>query len=237
MALFVPKDRKSLFRQFLAGMYDAVVITDPNGHVIEINPRAVEHFGYTQEEVLDRHISRYIPGLTAEVVQRIRRGLAEDRHLVIDANGLAKDGRKVACEVTISVVDLVTPDDLVFTIRNVERRRELMNAFRAKANAFELAHTALFGCDREWNIRDCNREFCDLFGLKDVNEARTHIFTDLMGDEPLPERFEAALNGETTTTTITADAEDGEKVELEIILGPNMHARRNHGVVGSIRKF
>ena len=29
-ALFVPKDRKSLFRQFLAGMYDAVVITDPN---------------------------------------------------------------------------------------------------------------------------------------------------------------------------------------------------------------
>ena len=27
MPLFVPKDRKSLFRQFLAGMYDAVVIT------------------------------------------------------------------------------------------------------------------------------------------------------------------------------------------------------------------
>ena len=25
MPLFVPKDRKSLFRQFLAGMYDAVV--------------------------------------------------------------------------------------------------------------------------------------------------------------------------------------------------------------------
>ena len=42
MPLFVPKDRKSLFRQFLAGMYDAVVITDPNGHIIEINPRAGE---------------------------------------------------------------------------------------------------------------------------------------------------------------------------------------------------
>ena len=43
-ALFVPKDRKSLFRQFLAGMYDAVVITDPNGHILEINPRAEEYF-------------------------------------------------------------------------------------------------------------------------------------------------------------------------------------------------
>ena len=56
MPLFVPKDRKSLFRQFLAGMYDAVVITDPNGHIIEINPRAGEHFGYSQDEVIDRPI-------------------------------------------------------------------------------------------------------------------------------------------------------------------------------------
>ena len=63
MPLFVPKDRKSLFRQFLAGMYDAVVITDPNGHIIEINPRAEEHFGYSQDEVIDRPISFFIPGL------------------------------------------------------------------------------------------------------------------------------------------------------------------------------
>ena len=68
MPLFVPKDRKSLFRQFLAGMYDAVVITDPNGHIIEINPRAEEHFGYTQDEVIDRPISVYIPGLAPEIV-------------------------------------------------------------------------------------------------------------------------------------------------------------------------
>ena len=68
MPLFVHKDRKSLFRQFLAGMYDAVVITDPNGHIIEINPRAVEYFGYEEFEVVDKPISIYIPGLTPQVV-------------------------------------------------------------------------------------------------------------------------------------------------------------------------
>ena len=36
------KDHRSLFRQLLAGMYDAVLITDPNGHLIELNPRAKE---------------------------------------------------------------------------------------------------------------------------------------------------------------------------------------------------
>ena len=60
MELFIPKDRKSLFRQFLAGMYDAVVITDPNGHILEINPRTVEYFGREVDEALDQPISIFI---------------------------------------------------------------------------------------------------------------------------------------------------------------------------------
>ena len=237
MALFVPKDRRSLFRQFLAGMYDAVVITDPNGHIIEINPRTTEYFGRGIDEVIDQPVSVFIPGLKPDVVLRIRKGLEGDRHVVIDANGLTKDGRKIACEVAVSCIDLMNPGDLIFTIRNVERRREYMNAFRAKANAFQIAHCALFGCDEKGNIRDCNDAFCELFGLKDVEEARKHVFSDLMDDEPLPENFQKALAGETTVTGIVADGDDDDQEELEIILAPNMHRRRNHGVVGSIQRM
>jgi len=237
MALFVPKDRKSLFRQFLSGMYDAVVITDPNGYILEINPRTTEYFGLTMEESLDKPIGTIIPGLKSEVVGRIRKGLDGDRHVVIDANAVTKEGKKVACEVAVSSIDLMNPGDLIFTIRNVERRREYMNAFRAKANAFEIAQVALFGCDTEWNIRDCNPAFCELFGLEDVEEARKHVFSDLMGDEPLVEGFKKALAGETTTVVVDAEGEDVEKQQLEVILAPNMHRQRNHGVVGSIRKF
>ena len=236
MPLFIPKDRKSLFRQFLAGMYDAVVITDPNGHVLEINPRAIEHFGYELEDVLDRHISVYIPRMTPEVVQRIRKGLEDDRHVMVDANGQTKAGKKIACEVAISVIDLKDPGDLVFTIRNVERRREIMNAYRAKSNAFQIAHVALFGCDVAGNIRDCNDAFCDMFGLADVEEARKHVFTDFMADDPLPEHFRKALEGETTVTGIVAENDGDDEEEIEIILAPNMHGRKNHGVVGSIMK-
>ena len=144
MALFVPKDRKSLFRQFLAGMYDAVIITDPNGHIIEINPRAEEHFGYVQDEVVDKPISFFIPGLSPEVVQRIRRGLENDRHMMLDAKGRCKSDDKFACEVTVSVIDLMDPGDLVFTVRNVERRRRVWKSLRAKESAFEIAQAALY---------------------------------------------------------------------------------------------
>ena len=236
MPLFIPKDRKSLFRQFLAGMYDAVVITDPNGYILEINPRTVEFFGRELDEVIDKPVSLFIPGLKQEVVTRIRKGLEGDRHVVIDANGVNRDGRKVACEVAVSSIDLMNPGDLVFTIRNVERRRAYMNAFKAKANAFQISQTALFGCDTEGNIRDCNESFLLLFGLKDVEEARRHVFADFMNDDPLPENFRKALAGETTVTGIVAEGDEEDQEELEIVLAPNMHGRKNHGVVGSILK-
>jgi len=235
MPLFVPKDRKSLFRQFLAGMYDAVVITDPNGHIIEINPRAAEHFGYTQDEVIDRPISFFIPGLAPEIVQRIRRGLEEDRHMMLDANGRSKDGSKFACEVTVSVIDLMDPGDLVFTVRNTERRRRINNMFRAKANAFQVAQCALFACDPEGKVCECNTAFCEMFGFEDENEARTHVFTDFMEDDPLPENFKKALAGETTVTGIVAEGDEDQE-EVEVVLAPNMHGHKCQGVVGSVRK-
>ena len=234
MPLFVPKDRRSLFRQFLAGMYDAVVITDPNGHIIEINPRAVEYFGYEFDEVLDRPVSVFIPGLKQDVVLRIRKGLEGDRHVVIDANGLSKDGRKVACEVAVSSIDLMNPGDLIFTIRNVERRRAYMNSFRFKANAFQLAQSALFGCDSDGRICEANDAFLEMFGLESIEEARNRKFSDFMSDDPLPEKFQKALDGERSVTELVAEGDGDDQVELEIALGPNLHGRKVEGVVGSI---
>lgn len=234
MALFVPKDRRSLFRQFLAGMYDAVAITDPNGHILEINPRAVEYFGRSPDEVLDQPISVFIPGLKQDVVQRIRKGLDCDRHVVIDANGVSKAGEKIACEVAVSSIDLMNVGDLIFTIRNVERRRMYMNAFKLRSSAFEVAQSALFGCDAEGRILDCNAAFLAMFDLKDVAEARTHVYSDFMGDDPLPENFRKALAGETVPVEIVAEGDGDDQEELEIVFAPNLHGRKVVGVVGSI---
>jgi len=236
MALFVPKDRKSLFRQFLAGMYDSVVITDPNGYMLEVNPRTSEYFGYEPEALLDQPVSKLIPGLKQDVVTRIRRGLDCDRHVVIDANGLSSEGVMIACEVAVSQIDLMNPGDLIFTIRNVERRREYLNALRSKANAFAISQTALFGCAEDGHFTEANEAFLEMFGLESLEAARQHCFCDFMGDDPLPEKFKSALAGEKSVVSIVADGDGDDQEELEIVLAPNIHARKCNGVVGSIQK-
>lgn len=227
MALFVPKDRRSLFRQFLGGMYDAVVITDPNGHILDINARATEHFGRDLEEVLDQPISRLIPGLQPEVVQRIRKGIEGDRHVMINANGQTKDGEKFACEVTVSVIDLMNPGDLVFTIRNIEKRRAMMTLYRSKENAFDLSPSPLFVADEKGVLVAANASFLSAFHLSDLAQAQGKSVADLLQDDAGRDALQKALAGARVSIPLAS-------LGKTLLVAPNAVGRKTVGVVGAL---
>lgn len=228
------KDHRSLFRQLLAGMYDAVLITDPSGHLLELNPRAKEFFQYETDEVMDRPVGRFIPGVTPEIVERIRAGLDQARHMMLDANCLRKDGSVFPAEVTVSLIDLLDPGDLVFTIRSTERRRRQLAVFRTRQNAYEISQAALFACAPDGRFRGVNAAFLEMFGYADEGEVLKLVFSDVMDDAPMAENFACALTGEKTAVRITAqeDASEGEDVEIQ--LGPDLQNKKIVGVVGSV---
>lgn len=229
------KDHRSLFRQLLAGMYDAVLITDPSGHLLNLNARAKEYFRYDSDDILDSPIGRFIPGVTPAIVQRIRNGLDQARHMMLDANCLRKDGTVFPAEVTVSLVDLMNIGDLVFTVRSTERRRRQLDAFRTKENVCAIAQSALFACAPDGRFRWANSACLDMFGYESEDDLLKLSFTDLMSDEPLPELFARALDGERSATRITAEEGDaGAKKDIEIQLAPDLHGKKTVGVVGSI---
>ena len=229
------KDHRSLFRQLLAGMYDAVLITDPNGHLLNLNARAKEFFRYDSDDILDSPVSRFIPGVTPAIVQRIRNGLDQARHMMLDANCLRKDGTVFPAEVTVSLIDLTNIGDLVFTVRSTERRRRQLDAFRTKENVCAIAQSALFACAPDGRFRWANTACLDLFGYESEDDLLKLSFSDLMSDEPLPELFARALDGERSATRITAEeGEAGDKKDIEIQLAPDQHGKKVVGVVGSI---
>lgn len=228
------KDHRSLFRQLLAGMYDAVLITDPSGHLLELNPRAKEFFQYETDEVMDSPVGRFIPGVTPEIVERIREGLEKARHMMIDANCLRKDGTSFAAEVTVSVIDLLDPGDLVFTIRNTERRRRQLEVFRTKQNAYEVSQAALFACAPDGRFRWVNPAFLAMFGFDDEDRVQKSAFSDVFDDEPMAALFARALAGETDAVRVTAQADEAGAEDVEIQLAPDLHGKKTVGVVGSV---
>jgi len=235
-AISQPHDHKSLYRQLMCGLYDALLVTDPNGHLIELNPRATEYFQCSIDETADQPISLLIPGITPKMIGRIHQGLNDARHILLDARCVRKDKSSFAAEVTISVIDLMNVGDLVFTVRNIEPRRKQWELLRSKTNAFMAAQSACFVCGPDRQFKAVNRAFLDMFDFSQEADVLGKSFDDLMSDDPLPEFFTRALDGETLTYRVVAETDEGEcGSEIEIQMMPDRQSKdRILGVVGSI---
>ena len=145
-----------------------------------------------------------------------------------------KDGTAFAAEVTVSLIDLLNPGDLVFTIRNTERRRRQLATFRTKQNAYDVAQAALFACAPDGRFRSVNPAFLEMFGHEEESDVQKMFFSDLMDDEPMAESFASALAGEKTSVRITAQEDESGSEDVEIQMGPDLQGKKIVGVVGSI---
>lgn len=235
--LYIGKDYKTLYQQLISGLYDALILTDPDGHILDISPRAVEFFGYNPKGLYDLPISTVIPGATPSVIQRIKRGFDESRRMLLSAVCKRKDGSEFPGEIAVSQIDLDTKGNIIFSIRNIERRKKQWQLLRSKANAFDVSQCACFCCDAESNFRTVNQAFLDLLGFSEKEEIIGKSFRKIIPDDPLPELLEKALAGESQTYRLSAESQDGS-IMLEFRLEPDTQEKgRIIGVVGSIAQL
>lgn len=234
----IPPDHPSLYRQLISGFYDALFVTDPNGHLIEWNPRAKEYFLYEAYEVEDKPVSFLIPGISPRMIARIHQGLNESRHVVLDAQCNRKDGTHFPAEISISIIDLMNVGDLVFVVRNVERRRKQSELMRSKVNAFQCAQSACFACGADRLVKSVNPAFLEMFGLPDEDAAVGKSFDVFFPDAPMTEAFNRALAGEKVEKSLSATDEQNATVQVDVSLAPDRQGKnRILGVVGSVLRI
>ena len=204
------QDHKSLYKQLLRGLYDAVLVTDPKGHVIDSNGRVQNAFQFDRNEVWDMEIVRLIPGITPQLLERVKQGLSENRHVLIDARCIRKDGTTFPAEVAISPIDLINEGDIVFSVRSVERRKRQTQLLHSLQNALANDLSAVATCDRAGQITYASRMLRTLWGCeKDeqlIGKPLAGLWpNDLQAREPL----QRAFAGERWLGTLHATALDG----------------------------
>lgn len=204
------QDHKSLYKQLLRGLYDAVLVTDPKGHVIDGNSRVQDAFQYDQSEVWDMGIGKLVPGITAQLLERVRQGLAENRHVLIDARCIRKDGSAFPAEVAISSIDLINEGDMVFSVRNVERRKRQSQLLRSLQNALANDLAAVAVCDREGKITFASQSLRAMWGCAKDEEIIGKPLIALWPNDPQAgEPVRRALAGERWLGELKATGSDG----------------------------
>ncbi len=115
------KNQKALYYQMMNALYDAVLILDDNGHVVDCNERASSIFGHSREELWDVAVATLIPGINPQIFAKMKDSLHGNRRVLINARCHRKDGTTFPGEVGAGLMDL-TCENLVLTIRNIEKR-------------------------------------------------------------------------------------------------------------------
>ena len=124
----------ALYYQMMNALYDAVLILDDNGHVVDCNERASSIFGHSREELWDVAVTTLIPGINPQIFAKMKDGLHGNRRVLINARCHRKDGSTFHGEVGAGLMDL-TGENLVLTVRNIEKRAPIRAIIRPAANS------------------------------------------------------------------------------------------------------
>jgi len=127
----------SPYERLLQSIYDAVLITDSEGMVLECNQRAVDFLRYSRGELLGLRVMRFICGVDESVMGSIRKNLLEHRYTLIEGTSRRKDGTTFPSEIAVNRLDLDATGRLCFFIRDISVRKRAQEALEEAVDKLE----------------------------------------------------------------------------------------------------
>ena len=114
--------QRDLYCNLMNALYDAVLVLDDEGHVVDCNSRVEVLFGYDEDEMWDRPAKDIIKGFGPQLLKQIAEPLREHRPVIIDGSCVRRDGTVFAAEIAVGSVRLARGENIVISIRDVEKR-------------------------------------------------------------------------------------------------------------------
>lgn len=224
-------DQRALYQQLMNGLYDAVFILDERGNVMESNIRVDEVLGYTRDEAWDLPIATIIPGMTRQLFEHLKKNLAENHHVLIDSRCFRKDGTSFAGEVGVCNITFMRGNNMIFTIRNVERRKTAMIDAKRYQSAIDHALSPMFICNLDGTFVTANALALEMMGMPNLMEAKAAKLVDFIPNAAAI--FAEAAHGNIAEGTFTLNLQ-GSSVTFRMSLAGIKNGDDIIGVSGSV---
>lgn len=127
----------SAYQRLLECIYDAVLITDAKGMVLECNQRAIDFLKFKRDDILGVPVSCFICGIDESVLASIRKNLLEHRYTLIEGSCQRSDETLFPSEIAVNRLDLSVTGRLCFFIRNISIRKQAQDALEKAVEKVE----------------------------------------------------------------------------------------------------
>jgi sigma-B regulation protein RsbU (phosphoserine phosphatase) len=180
------------FRRIFDHSNDGIFIVDPDRDcIVDVNGRACSMVGFTREELLATPVSALHPEESHKLIQFARDVRAQGSGWTSELACVTKSGRRIATEISASVLDLVSRKYLIVLVRDISARKqaeeELVRANRRMRSDLEAAariqeslrpspELDLPGIDVAWEVHPSERLGGDLFDVYAIDEDRVGLY-------------------------------------------------------------
>lgn len=118
------RKRKSPFYKLLECVYDAVLITTPDGTIVECNERACDFFTLSAEHLLGKPVLSLISGASSALLETILNNVEDKRYTLVDAKCKRSDGSSFDAEIAVNRMSINAHVRLVFFVRDITIRKQ-----------------------------------------------------------------------------------------------------------------
>ncbi len=158
---------------------DIILLIDDALHIVEVNDRAIETYGYGREEMMGMPVSRLVAPEDENGYQDRMRIIREKGVFLSEGIHLRKDGTRVPVEISARAIDLEGKTYLQAIVRDISERKQAEAVLRKEQEKFKLfVESAPFGIvvgNKQGGFEYMNPAFKIIFGydLTDVPDIWT----------------------------------------------------------------
>jgi PAS domain S-box-containing protein len=211
------------FEQFLQSLYDAAVLSDLSGRIVEANERASEFMRCERIDLCRLTIFDVISGADPDLMQTLVKNLKDERFTLIQAYCSRRDDSVFPAEIAVSKV-LFDKFYLCFFIRNIALRRAEEKMLRTEHVALHNAATGIAIATVEGEIEYVNQALVDMRGCRDAEEVCGQDVRSLLSDRAVADRLlqNACETHQTSVVDTIARRADGTEFDVQVSVACNL---------------
>ena len=205
---------RSLYERLFHGLYDAIIITDLDGRVIDPNNRAEILTQFARFDLLRMNIEGVVPGLTRSLLESIRVQLASGRFMVMEAYCRRRSEGPLPVEIAISRIALTTQGEFCFSLRNITQRRNVQEMLKTEHHALQNSACGMAITDLNGVLQYVNPAFLRIWEHTRAEDVLGRPIESLWAKETVDQYRNSLLTGQTWSGDIHAATHTGAPLHV-----------------------
>ncbi|MCK5850939.1 MAG: PAS domain S-box protein [Kiritimatiellae bacterium] len=222
----MPVESISDYQSLLQSLYDAVIISNVDGMIVDANARATDFLLYAEDDMRSMNISEVIAGANESLMAQLCENLDDERFTLIEAYCTRSDGTFFPAEIAVNRLN-VQGLHLCFFVRDITHRKQAEQMLMTEHNAIQNSSNGIAITDMNAELEYINPAMREMWGYATDEDILGYDIRGLFSDRAVVDEMMIAVAESEARTwygEMVAVKENGDMFHVQVSVSCNRNA-------------